>query len=553
MKRGAGIALTAAAVAAALGVGYWLGGRGNSHEAPPAAQTAAGEPAKKERKLLYYRNPMGLPDTSPVPKKDPMGMDYVPVYEGEEDSEPASAGQIKISVDKVQKLGVKTEAATLRQLTRTVRAVGRIEPNERRVYTIAPKFEGWIEKLHVNATGDLVRAGQPLFEVYSPELVSAQREYAIAAQGVDAMREAHGEAQAAMKELAQSSLIRLRNWDITDDELRRLRQTGEAKRTVVYRSPVRGFVLEKPALKGMRFMPGEVMYKIADLSTVWLIADVFEQDIGLVKPGQTAKVVIDAYPGREFEGRVDYVYPTLNTPTRTVPVRVEMANPDNLLRPGMYAQIRLATSATAGKVVTVPDTAVIHSGRRQVVLIERGEGRFEPRDVKLGLHTDDYIEVLEGVAEGEKVVVAANFLIDAESNLKAALGGFGGHAAHGGAAPKSEGQPSQTAPAAGGHAGHGVAPMPGAQPAASAGHRGEGTVEGIDAKAGLLTLNHGPIDTLKWPGMTMNFKVANEALLAGVKPGMAVAFEFVERAPGEWVVTRIEPRAQSGASEHKGH
>ena len=439
MKRTTGFILASVAVAAALVLAYWMGGRGGNpeHGTQATAQTPAAEPAKKERKLLYYRDPMGLPDTSPVPKKDSMGMDYIAVYEG--DASAATGNQIMISVEKVQKLGVRTETASLRELIQTVRAVGRIEPNERRIYTIAPKFEGWIEQLQVNATGDVVRPGQPLFEVYSPELISAQREYAIAAQGVAAMQDAVPEAQAGMKNLAQSSLVRLKNWDITDDELRRLRETGEVRRTMAYHSPVPGIVLEKPALKGMRFMPGEMMYKIADLSTVWIIADVFEQDIGLVKAGQAAKVHIDAYQEREFEARVAYVYPTLNVPTRTIPVRLEMTNSAGLLRPGMYARVELSAAGSKRRVVTVPDSAVIHSGRREIVLVELGEGRYEARTVKLGVHTDDYIEVLEGLADGEKVVVSANFLIDAESNLKAVVGGFG-HAAHG-AAARSEATP----------------------------------------------------------------------------------------------------------------
>ncbi len=422
MKRGTGWIGALVAAAIALAVGYWIGGQRTEDRGQKTEKAAHEAP----RKILYYRHPMGLPDTSPVMKQDSMGMDYIAVYEGGDDvSSPSSANQIRISVEKVQKLGVRTEAATLRVLTQTVRAVGRIEPDERRVYTIAPKFEGWVEQLYVNATGDAVKAGQPLFEVYSPDLVSAQREYLIAAQGVAAMQDAVPEAQSGMQELVQASLQRLKNWDITEKDLRQLSVTGEAKRTMTYRSPVPGIVLEKAALKGMRFMPGEMMYKIADLSTVWIIADVFEQDIGLVKAGQAALVRIDAFPGREFKTRVAYIYPTLNVATRTIPVRLEIANGGGLLRPGMYAQVELSATGNRKQVVTVPDSAVIHSGRREIILVELGEGRYEAREVKLGRHADDYIEVKEGVQEGEKVVVSANFLIDAESDLKAVISGFG--------------------------------------------------------------------------------------------------------------------------------
>jgi len=379
--------------------------------------------AKKERKVLYYRNPMGLPDTSSVPKQDSMGMDYLPVYEG--DDEGSENGSIvKISADKVQMLGVRTEPVKLRQLSRNVRAVGRIEPDERRVYTISPKFEGWVDQLHVNATGDTVKVGQSLFDVYSPDLISAQREYLIAEQGVKAMKDAAPQAQGGMQELAQSSLLRLKSWDISDEDLRRLRDSGEVKRTIAYRSPVTGIVTEKIAQKGMRFMPGEVLYKIADLSTLWIIADVAEQESALIRSGQPAKVSLDAYPGRVFNSRVSYVYPTLNEQTRTTQVRLEIANAGGLLRPGMYAQVELSGLGSKGKVVAVPDSAVIYSGRREIVLVELSAGRFEARAVKLGARSDDYVEVTEGLGVDEKVVVSANFLIDAESNLKAVIAGF---------------------------------------------------------------------------------------------------------------------------------
>ncbi|MDP3191497.1 MAG: efflux RND transporter periplasmic adaptor subunit [Rhodoferax sp.] len=465
--------------------------------------------AQPEKKLLYYRNPMGLPDTSPTPKKDPMGMDYIAVYAGGADEEPLAANQVKISTDKVQKLGVRTEPAKLRSLDRLVRASGRIEPDERRVYAIAPKFEGYVERLHVNVTGQAVGKGQALFEVYSPELVSAQREYAIAVQGVGSLKDAGGQAQAGMQQLADASLARLRNWDISEAQIKALTESGATTRTLSFRSPVSGIVMDKKAVQGMRFMPGEALYQIADLSSVWVIADVFEQDIGLVKNGAKAIVNINAYPGKTFTGRVAYVYPTLNPETRTVPVRVELANPGGLLKPGMFAQVELPVG-TKGQVITVPVSAVIDSGTRQIVLIDQGAGRYESREVKLGARSDSHVEVLDGVDDGEPVVVAANFLIDAESNLKAALGGLGGAA-------------------------------PSAPAAKTVSHQASGTVDGVDLKEGTISLNHGPIASLKWPAMTMEFKAANPALLQALKPGAKVDFEFVERQPGEWVITSAKP------------
>jgi len=434
---GRGIALAVALVSlAALSAtgGYWLGGRGGEQDAvAKTVPTAAPEAAKQERKPLYYRNPMGLPDTSPTPKKDSMGMDYIPVYPdeqtGQNDAQDGQGGapknQIRISTAKVQKLGVKTEVAGLRSLDRVVRASGRIEPDERRIYDIAPKFEGYVERLLVNATGQPVRKGQPLFEVYSPELVSAQREYAIAAQGVDSLKTAGGEAQAGMQALAEASLARLKNWDISAAQLKALAKSEDAKRTLSFLSPVTGIVTEKKAVQGMRFMPGDTLYQVTDLSSVWVLADVFEQDIGQVKSGAQARIRIDAYPGKVFEGAISYVYPTLNSQTRTVPVRIHLSNPRGLLKPGMFAQVELPVGSSA-KLLAVPVSAVIDSGTRQIVLVQAGEGRFEPRPVQLGARSDDYVEVREGLQAGERVVVAANFLIDAESNLQAAISGFSG-------------------------------------------------------------------------------------------------------------------------------
>jgi len=552
--------ILAATIAAAVGVGagYWWGGRTPSSGADSVAQgaaTSSATGAKAERKIKFYRNPMGLPDSSPVPKKDPMGMDYVAVYEGDEPESDTSL--IKISADKVQKLGVRSEPATLRSLDKVVKAVGRVEVDERRVFAIAPKFEGWVERLFVNVTGQPVSKGQPLFEVYSPELVSAQREYAIATEAGKTLKDAGDDSRAGMKRLADSSLARLKNWDISDEQVRALAQSGEARRTLTFRSPVSGIVMDKKAVQGMRFMPGDSLYQIADLSSVWIVADVYEQDIGLIRTGSKAKVSISAYPDKSFAGTITYVYPTLKPETRTVPVRLEIANPGQLLKPAMFAQVELPVGGK-GKVLTVPNSAVLDSGTRQIVLVQLAEGRFEPREVKLGSRTDTYVEVMGGVKEGEEVVVAANFLIDAESNLKAAIGGFG-HSDHGGTPGAAATTPAATTPAATAAPGAGgaIVPAPGARQAV-VGHRAEGTVKAIDAQSGSVSIAHGPVETLKWPAMTMDFKAANSALLPNLKPGSVIAFEFVERAPGEWVITSVTPpnsaRGPAAApSAHTGH
>ncbi|MDD5580758.1 MAG: efflux RND transporter periplasmic adaptor subunit [Methylobacter sp.] len=397
--------------------------------------------SQKSGKILYYRHPMGAADTSPLPKKDEMGMDYLPVYE----SELATSGQIQISPEKIQKLGVKTETVAKRSLMRSLRALGSIQVDERRVHAVTSKFEGWVQRLYVNATGQAIQRGQPLLEIYSPELVTAQQEYLIARQGQQVLQLSSAQARNTADRLAENALQRLHYWDIATAQLQRLQNLEKPLDTLPLLAPVSGVVLEKPALEGMRFMPGELLFRIADLSTVWLLAEVFEQDIGGVRQGQAVQVHINAYPERLFSGKVGFIYPTLATETRTIKVRIELANAEGLLKPGLYGSVTLAMQENKD-VLAVPDSAVIDSGVRQIVLIQRGEGQFEPRTVKLGRQTDDFREVVEGLETGDKVVTRANFLIDAESNLKSALDSFDGHGA-GASEPTSEATPQQ-------HGGH---------------------------------------------------------------------------------------------------
>lgn len=385
------IALVAAGLAGAIG--YQWGKQPSSQQATSA---------KAERKILYYRNAMGQPDTSPTPKKDSMGMDYVPVYAGDE----AVSSTVAVSPERLQLLGVKTEAVELRQLVRTVRASATIQASERSLHLVAPRFEGWVQQLHVNTTGQHVTQGQPLLTVYSPELQSAAREYQLASDS-------------GLNDLAQSTQRRLQNWGIAIEDLQHL---AHGAANLVLRSPINGVVLEKTAVAGARFTPGEVLFKLADLSSVWVQAEVAEQDQAVLRVGRSAKVTVDAYPGAVFTGRVSFISPVLNPQTRTVQVRVELPNRDGRLRPAMFAQVELAAGERTASVLSIPVSAVIDSGTRQLALVQVAEGRFAPRDLKLGRRTADYVEVLEGLGEGEQVVTKANFLLDAESNLKAALG-----------------------------------------------------------------------------------------------------------------------------------
>ena len=353
--------------------------------ASPAPATAPAPPPAPggERKILYYRNPMGLPDTSPVPKKDSMGMDYIPVYADE--GSGTGPGTLAISPERIQMLGVRTKAVSLRSMARTVRAVGTVAADERRIGVVNPKFEGWIEQLHVSTTGQAVRRGDALLEVYSPDLVLAQREYLVARSAAADMAQADPMARDNAKAIAAAALSRLKNWDISADQLARLQRTGTATRTLTLTAPIGGIVMDKTALQGLHFGAGDMLYRIVDLSTVWLLADVFEQDLAQIRPGQSANITVQAYPGRVFEGRVAFVYPTVNAQTRTARVRIEVPNPDLLLKTEMYATVEIAAPSESATVLAVPDSAVLDTGTKQTVLVDRGEGRFEPRAVKTRL------------------------------------------------------------------------------------------------------------------------------------------------------------------------
>jgi len=370
---------------------------------PVAAQAADPAPACNG-KVKYYRNPMGAPDTSPVPKKDSMGMDYIPVCADEATETP---GTVKISLDKVQRLGVRSAVVEERALSRTVRAFATLQFDERKQYVVAPKFGGWIEKLLVNATGDSVERGQTLFEVYSPELNVLQQEYLVA-RGVQGRREAADN--------------RLRNLDYPQAEFDKLRRGEAPPRVIGFPSPVTGTVVQKNAIEGARFQAGDVLFRIVDTSTMWVMADVYEQDLPFVQVGDKTKITLNAWPDQPLSAKVSYIYPRVGPKSRTARLRIEVANPDGRLRADMTATVEITSSLP--KAVAVPESAVIDSGLRQVVLVERGQGLYEPHPVELGAHADGYVQVRSGLRPGEKVVTSATFLIDAESNLRAALAAF---------------------------------------------------------------------------------------------------------------------------------
>ena len=383
-----------------------------SASASPESNTSEAMAGSKDSKRVkYYRNPMGLPDKSSTPKKDNMGMDYLAVYDGD-DTDDAS---VKFSPGKIQKAGVRSEAAETRTLSVPLRAPGTVQEDERRKSVVALRFEGFIDAVEDVTTGKHVKKGQPLMSVYGPGLSSAAAEYLSA---FNARTEGALQSQAL-----KGARRRLENLGAPENLIATIERTREVPATMTWPAPQDGEIVERTAVNGMRAAPGDVLFRIADHDMVWVLADVAERDLAMIAVGQKASVRLRAYPDRVFSGEVTLIYPHLMAETRTARIRIELPNPDDVLRPDMYADVEIATG-TSDPVLTVVNSAVIDSGNRQVVIIDKGDGRFEPREVKLGRRGDGRVEITKGLSENENVVVSANFLIDAESNLKAALNGL---------------------------------------------------------------------------------------------------------------------------------
>jgi membrane fusion protein, copper/silver efflux system len=374
-----------------------------SFDKPKPAKAAEGRASKRIR---YYRNPMGLPDTSPVPKKDSMGMDYIPVYEGEDED----GSTVKIAPGKLQRTGVRSEPVARRILTTPVRAPGVVEPDEHKQTVVALRFDAFIEKLGHVTTGSFVREGEPTMRLYSSALSAAAAQYLTDLSA----------REAAFLASNRGARQRLENLGLPEAMIKDIERTKQGTLSVWWPAPRTGFVTEHNVVEGMQAKTGGTLFRIADISTVWVLADVAERDLGSIAAGQTATVRPRGYPGRSFTGKITLVYPSINKETRTARVRIELANPDYLLKPDMYADVEIAAGSEQ-PVLAVPDNAVIDSGTRKIVIVDKGDGRFEPREAQLGRRGGGYIEIRDGVAANDKVVVAANFLIDAESNLKAAL------------------------------------------------------------------------------------------------------------------------------------
>lgn len=380
---------------------------------PASAETQQG------KKILYWRAPMDPTYISDKPGKSPMGMDLIPVYEGE-----AAAGGPTVAIDPVtmQNIGVKTTTVQKVDLYRAIRSVSHLDYNEETFTRVNIKFSGWIERLFVDKTGQLVRRGQPMVEIYSPELVSTQEEYLLAYRNMQKLDDSAFEDVAAnARSLLAAARRRLLYWDITEPQIRNLEERGAITKTMTLYAPADGIVVEKRVEQGMRVMPGMDLFRIADLTSIWAYAHIYEYEAPWIEPGQPVEMELPYNPGKTYRGRIDYIYPYVDEKTRDIKIRLVFPNPHLDLKPQMYANVRI--EARIGRAVTaVPDHAVIRSGRRNLVFVALGEGKFEPRDVVLGVQGQEgLVQVLDGLRPGEEVVTSAQFLLDSESRLREAI------------------------------------------------------------------------------------------------------------------------------------
>ncbi|MGA8753136.1 efflux RND transporter periplasmic adaptor subunit [Candidatus Deferrimicrobium sp.] len=423
--------------------------------AAPSAPTAS--PSGGARKILFYRNPMNPKITSQSPAKDEMGMDFVPVYEDETKGGggadlPEGYATVHVGAERIRRTGIRSATATREAIRPPVRAAGVVVPDERRVRRVQAKIDGWVEKLHSNFTGQLVTKGQPLLEIYSPELVATQREYLLAKAGVERMKESpYEDARQMSSGLAQAARTRLKLFDVPESFIEELERTGKVRRTVTLNAPVSGYVTGKEVFEGTRVSPGMDLLTVTDLSRVWIEADLYEYEAHSVRVGQAAVLEPVSDPGAKLKGRVSYIYPTFSAETRTLKVRFDFPNPGLRLKPQMYVSVSLDLHGVTG--VVIPDSALIDTGLRRIVFVDAGDGSFVPREVKVGVRGDGKAQILSGVKAGENVAVGANFLLDSESKLRAALTRMTG-----GASAPSQPRPQSPPPpqGQGGRAGDGA-------------------------------------------------------------------------------------------------
>jgi RND family efflux transporter MFP subunit len=376
---------------------------------------------KTGKKIKYWVAPMNPSYIRDKPGKSPMGMDLVPVYEEEgEEKEPAST--IRIDPVTMQNMGVRTGVVERKTLVKDIRTLGNVIYDETKIFTVTTKFSGWIEKLYIDFVGDAVKKGQPLFEIYSPELVTAQEEYLLALEQYNRLSDAsYPRVRQVAEGLLKASLTRLQYWDLTEEQIDQIRSSGKIRKTLTVYSPASGVVTKKSAFEGHFVKEGEMQYEIVNLATVWVDVDIYEYELPWVEKGMPAEMELTYIPGKRFKGKVLFIYPYLETKTRTATLRLEFVNPNYELKPGMYADI-LLKSRVAKNTLVVPQEAVIFSGMRRIVYVSLGEGKFEPREIKLGLegNANEY-QVLDGLKAGEEIVLSAQFMLDSESRLQEAI------------------------------------------------------------------------------------------------------------------------------------
>ncbi|MCP4204677.1 MAG: efflux RND transporter periplasmic adaptor subunit [bacterium] len=386
-----------------------------------AGRAAGSSTARSKGEILFYRNPMNPTITSPVPAKDEMGMDYVPVYADEAVRAIGPGTEVSIDPATVQNMNVQSVLVERRDLTHEIRTVGYLEYDQERMVTVTTKYTGWVEKVYVNYVGEPVRRGQPLFEIYAPELLQTEQELLSAIEYAKKFVGTADDALRRAEALVDAARTRLSYWDIAPEQISRLEETGEIFRTLKVVAPSSGLVMKRmPGLEGMAVKPGMETYHIANLSSLWLSVEIFEDQVAWIRERSPADVTFTYFPGETFRGTVRFLEPEFSEKTRTLRVKLEVPNPDRKLRAGMFATVTFEPVA-ARAVLTVPSLAVLRTGQRDVVVVDLGEGRFAPRTVNLGHEGVEFVEVLEGLEEGERVVTSAQFLIDSEANLQEAI------------------------------------------------------------------------------------------------------------------------------------
>lgn len=388
---------------------------------PPAQNASAAAPAKAERKILYWYDPMHPQYKANKPGKAPdCGMDLVPKY-AEEQVATMAPGSVMISTEKQQLIGVRTAPVQRETLVRDVQTSGQIMADETKVAHVHVKINGFIENVFVDYVGQVVKKGQPLFTLYSPDLVSTQEEYLIAKRGEKSLGSSQfAEIAQSSQSLLRSTRDRLKLWDISDEQIKKLDESGEVSRTLTFFSPISGFVTDRKAFPQTSVTPDTELYTVSDYSTVWVNADIFEYEVPFVKVGQNTAMELSYYPGKTWNGHITFIYPTVDPTTRTVKVRMEFPNPDFQLKPQMFADVKLKINY--GNQIVVPQEAVLDSGKEQTVFVAHEGGYFEPRRITTGAKVDGKVAVLSGLKAGETVVTSGNFLVDSESRLKSAMG-----------------------------------------------------------------------------------------------------------------------------------